>query len=115
MVELQGSQYVIVKSINDLPPRFPKVIKISTDPTEINLVEKFRSIAMDVQVSNKGGSQANVSLNGEIAYQLASGSDQTHNNVQVSSIKVTGITSGFIIVQLSAISELQKLGAVEVR
>lgn len=106
-------KFRVVKGINDLPPRFPKVITIGASGLDLDIVEKFNAIALDVQVSNKDATTATVSLNGEVGYTLGSGNDQTHNNVQVSTINITGITTGFVIIQTIPLNELKKVGALE--
>ena len=107
------AKFKIVKGINDLPPRNIKVFKIGASGLDLNIVEKYNSMALDVQISNKDAGTATVQINGEIGYTLGSGDDQTHNNIQASSISVTGITSGFVILQLIPLPELRKVGAVE--
>lgn len=108
-----GIKFKVVKSINDLPPRQIKVLEFGASGLDVNINEKYQAIAMDIQISNKDASVATVSINGETGYTIGSGADQTHNNVQVSTITVTGVTSGFAILQLIPLSELRKVGAVE--
>jgi len=115
MVESQASRFRVIKSINDLPPRIPKTIIIGSSGLNLDVISKYNSIAFDIQISNKDATTATVSLNGEIGFTLGSGADQTINNTQVSTINITGITTGFVLIQIVPISELQKLGAVEVR
>lgn len=106
-------QYRVTKSINDLPPRNVKVVEFGATGVDLNINEKYKAIAMDIQISNKSAGVATVSINGEVAYTIASGADQTHNNVQISTISVTGVATGFVVLQIIPISELKKLGAVE--
>lgn len=106
-------KFKVVKSINDLPPRTIKVLEFGASGLDVNINEKYQAIALDLQISNKDASTATVSINGETAYTIGSGADQTHNNVQVSTLNVAGVTSGFAILQLIPLSELRKVGAVE--
>lgn len=106
-------KFRVVKSINDLPPRYIKVLEFGASGLDVNINEKYQAIALDLQISNKDASVATVSINGETGYTIGSGADQTHNNVQVSTLNVSGVTSGFAILQLIPLSELRKVGAVE--
>lgn len=106
-------KFKVVKSINDLPPRMVKVVEFGASGIDLNINEKYKAIAMDLQISNKSAGTATVSINGEVAYTIGSGADQTHNNVQVSTLSVTGVATGFAILQIIPLSELRKVGAVE--
>ena len=107
--------YQIIRSVNDLPPRDVKVFSL-TDPIDIDLVQLHNEIAIDIVVDNQSTTTSLVvTLNDQDPFTLLLSSSYASSDVLIQRFKVTGHTTGVVIVHVISITLLQKLNALEVR
>ncbi len=107
--------YNIIRSVNDLPPRDVKVFKL-LDPLDVNLVQLHNEIAIDIVVDNQSTTtDLTIIINDQDGFTLISSSAWGSSDVLIERFKITGHTTGHVIVHVVSIALLEKLNAIEVR
>jgi len=106
--------YKLKVPLDTLPPPDFEVKKITTNPQVLDLPRDFLAVAVDTQINNNGGSDATVKINDKTTFTLVNGGSQQINGSLVYYIEISGITNADILLQIYKISELQKLGALEI-
>lgn len=107
--------YQIIRSVNDLPPREVRVFTL-TDPLDIDLVQTQNAIAIDIVVDNQSTTTSlTVTLNDQDSFSLLLSSSYSSSDVLISRFRVSGHTTGVVIVHTISITLLQRLNAIEVR
>lgn len=108
-------QYRVLKAIKDLPPRDVLIKRITADPTTIDIVSTHKALAFDFVIKNNDATTANVQVEDNLTYEIASGSSVGESDIQIGKLVISGITTGYVILHVLDIALLQKLTAVEVR
>ena len=107
--------YQIIRSVNDLPPRDVKVFPL-TNPIDIDLVQTHNEIAIDIVVDNRDAAATlSISISDQDAFTLSESSAFAASDVLIQRFRVSGSTSGTVVVHVISIDLLRKLNAVEVR
>ncbi len=107
--------YQIIRSVNDLPPRDIKTFPL-TDPLDINLVQLHNEIAIDIVIDNQHAStDLSITLNDQDSFTLKSNDAYGSSDVLIERFKITGHTTGHVIVHVISITLLERLNALEVR
>ncbi len=107
--------YQIIRSVNDLPPRNVKVFTL-IDPLDIDLVQDHNEIAIDIVIDNQSTTTSlTITLNDQDSFPLLLASAYSSSDVLISRFKVTGHTTGVVIVHTISITLLNRLNSIEVR
>ena len=107
--------YQIIRSVNDLPPRDVKVFTL-TDPLDIDLVQNSNELAIDIVVDNQSTTTSlTVTINDQDNFTLLLSTAYSSSDVLIQRFRVSGHTTGVVIVHVISITLLEKLNAIEVR
>ena len=106
--------YQVIRSVRDLPPRDIKVFTL-TNPIDIDLVGQHGELGFDIEIDNQEANPATVTLNDQDTFTVPANSSKAFSDILLQRFRVTGITTGVVIVNVLPIKLLQRLNAVEVR
>ena len=107
--------YQIIRSVNDLPPRDIKVFPL-LNPIDINLVQLHNEIAIDILIDNQHAStDLTIVINDQDGFTLKSNDAWGSSDVLIERFRISGHTTGHVIVHVISITLLERLNALEVR
>ena len=106
--------FQVIRSVRELPPRDIRVFTL-TDPIDIDLVQTEGVLGFDIEVDNQGAGALTVTVNDQDSFTIPANTSKAFSDILLQRFRVSGGTTGVIIVNILSIKLLERINAVEVR